>query len=207
MNEPMTELDTRFSDQDAVATDWEETRRVLENAELFWISTVRADGRPHVTPLVPVWLDDAIYFATGPGEQKAVNLRTNQNVILTTGCNEWERGLDAVVEGEAVQVVDESLLECLAETWATKWDGRWHYEVRDGGFRHEGGSGVVLVFSVKARQGARVRKRHLRPDAPPVLRTCAPRLTCRCSKAVQASPRLRESSRLSRGAQRLRAPR
>jgi hypothetical protein len=46
-------------------------------------------------------------------------------------------------------VVDESLLECLAETWATKWDGRWHYEVRDGGFRHEGGSGVVLVFSVK----------------------------------------------------------
>jgi hypothetical protein len=28
-----------------------------------------------------------------------VNLRTNQNVILMTGCNEWERGLDLVVEG------------------------------------------------------------------------------------------------------------
>jgi nitroimidazol reductase NimA-like FMN-containing flavoprotein (pyridoxamine 5'-phosphate oxidase superfamily) len=67
MKQPVTELDTRFSDQDAVATDWEETRRALEEAELFWISTVRADGRPHVTPLVAVWLDDAIYFATGPG--------------------------------------------------------------------------------------------------------------------------------------------
>ena len=115
MQQPVTELDTRFSDQDAVASDWEETRRALEDADLFWISTVRTDGRPHVTPLVAVWLDDAIYFATGPDEQKAVNLRTNRNVILTTGCNEWERGLDVVVEGEAVQVMDESVLERLAE--------------------------------------------------------------------------------------------
>src|SRR5829696_5563786 len=117
MQQPVTELDTRFSDQNAVATDWEETRRALEDAELFWITTVRVDGRPHVTPLVAVWLDDAIYFATGPGEQKALNLRTNQNVTLTTGCNEWERGLDVVVEGEAVRVRDEGLLDRLAATW------------------------------------------------------------------------------------------
>lgn len=149
MQQPMTELDTRFSDEAAVATDWEETRRALEDAELFWISTVRADGRPHVTPLVAVWLDDAIHFATGHDEQKAVNLRTNRNVILTTGSNEWERGLDLVVEGTAVQVTDESVLGRLAEAWASKWDGRWHYEVRDGGFRHEGGTGAVLVFAVK----------------------------------------------------------
>jgi pimeloyl-ACP methyl ester carboxylesterase/nitroimidazol reductase NimA-like FMN-containing flavoprotein (pyridoxamine 5'-phosphate oxidase superfamily) len=149
MTQPVTELDTRFSDQDAVATNWEETRHALEEAELFWISTVRADGRPHVTPLVAVWLDDAVHFATGPEEQKAVNLRSNRNVILTTGCNQWERGLDVVVEGEAVQVRDESMLQRLAEAWATKWDGRWHYEVHDGAFRHEGGSGTVLVFSVK----------------------------------------------------------
>ena len=148
MNQPVTDLDLRFSDPDAVATGWEETRRVLEKAELFWISTVRADGRPHVTPLVAVWLDDAIHFATGPSEQKAVNLRANQNVILTTGCDQWERGLDVVVEGEAVQVTDESVLDRLARTWTTKWDGRWRYEVHEGGFRHEGGSGEVLVFSV-----------------------------------------------------------
>jgi len=99
MQQPVTELDTRFSDPNAVVTDWEETCRALEDAELFWITTVRNDGRPHVTPLVAVWLDDAIHFATGAGEQKAVNLRTNQNVILTTGRNEWEQGLDVVVEG------------------------------------------------------------------------------------------------------------
>jgi len=146
LKQPVTELDTRFSDQDAVATDWAETRRALEEAELFWISTVRADGRPHVTPLVAVWLDDAIHFATGPDEQKAVNLRTNQNVILTTGCSEWERGLDVVVEGEAAQVTDDGTLERLAQAWRTKWDGRWKFTVRDGGFEHE--AGTALVFSV-----------------------------------------------------------
>src|SRR6188472_2783440 len=149
MGQPVTELDARFSDPAAVATDWDETRCALEEAELFWIATVRADGRPHLTPLVAVWLDDAIYFATGFGEQKAVNLRTNQNVILTTGCNEWERGLDVVVEGEAVQVIDDSVLEQLAEAWAAKWDGRWAYEVRQRSFWHEGGSDAVLVFAVK----------------------------------------------------------
>jgi nitroimidazol reductase NimA-like FMN-containing flavoprotein (pyridoxamine 5'-phosphate oxidase superfamily) len=145
---PETKLDPRFSDADAVATEWEETRGVLESAELFWISTVRADGRPHVTPLVAVWFDDAIHFTTGPAEQKAVNLRHNPNVVLTTGCNQWDRGLDVVVEGDAVQVTDGDVLERLAEAWAAKWDGRWRYEVHDGAFHHEGG-GAALVFSIR----------------------------------------------------------
>lgn len=149
MQQPVTDLDTRFSDPNAVATDWQETRRTLEDAQLFWITTVRTDGRPHVTPLVAVWLDDAIHFATGAHEQKAVNLRTNRNVILTTGCNDWEKGLDVAVEGEAVQVRDQSALERLAEAWAARWDGRWHYEVHENSFRHEGGNGTVLVFAVK----------------------------------------------------------
>ena len=147
MNEPLTTLDRRFSDPEAVATDWNETRRALETAQLFWISTVRTDGRPHVTPLVAVWLDDAIHFCTGPDEQKAVNLRQNPNVILTTGCNGWERGLDVVVEGEAVGVTDDDTLQRLAEQWRGKWNGQWRYEVHDGAFRH--GGGTALVFSVR----------------------------------------------------------
>ena len=149
MSQPMTTLDPRFSDQDAVAISWEETRAAIERAELHWITTVRADGRPHVTPLVAVWLDDAIHFCTGTDEQKAVNLRANPNVVLMTGCNGWDRRLDVVVEGEAVQVSDEEVLVRLAEAWRTKWDGRWHWEVRDGCFRHEGGHGEVLVFAVR----------------------------------------------------------
>ena len=148
MTTPVTTLDPRFSGPDAVATDWEETRRRLEAAELFWISTVRADGRPHVTPLVAVWLDDAIHFCTGGAEQKSVNLTANRHVILTTGCNHWDRGLDIVVEGDAAPVTDGAALARLAAAWEAKWDGRWRYDVGDGCFHHPGSEERVLVFSV-----------------------------------------------------------
>jgi hypothetical protein len=35
MRQPVTELDARFSDRAAVATDWDQTRQALEDAELF----------------------------------------------------------------------------------------------------------------------------------------------------------------------------
>lgn len=144
--EPVTTLDERFSDPAAAATSWSETRKALEAAELFWLTTVRADGRPHVTPLVAAWLEEAIHFTTGPGEQKAANLQRNPHVILTTGCNTWDRGLDIVVEGNAVRVTEPELLRRLATAWIGKWDGRWQYEARDGLFYD--GPGSALVFSV-----------------------------------------------------------
>jgi general stress protein 26 len=147
MGTPTTTLDSRFSDPHAVPTSWEDTLRVIETAELFWITTVRADGRPHVTPLPAIWLDGALHFCTGPAEQKAVNLRNNPHVALTTGRNDWDRGLDVVVEGNAVQVIDQATLTRLADAWRTKWDGSWQFEARDGVFHHEDG-GEALVFAV-----------------------------------------------------------
>jgi len=148
MSRPVTTLDTRFSGPGAVATDWDDALRVIEEAEVFWISTVRADGRPHVTPLTAVWLDGAIHFTTGGAEQKAINLTCNPYVTLSTGCNDWERGLDVVVEGQAVPVTESKILERLAKKWATKWDGRWQWQMGEGGFQHEDGNEPVLVFSV-----------------------------------------------------------
>lgn len=146
--EPVAELDERFSDEGASATKWVVVRDVLESAETFWVTTVRSDGRPHVTPLVAVWLDEALAFCTGANEQKAVNLRGNQHVILSTGCNDWDKGIDVIVEGTATRVTDDAKLRRLAEAWTKKWDGRWHFEVADGSFQHEGGEGRALVFEV-----------------------------------------------------------
>jgi len=145
MDAPTTSLDSRFSDPAATATSWEDTARVLETAELFWLTTVRADGRPHVTPLVAVWLDGALHFCTGDAEQKARNLRTNPHVILTTGSNGWDHGLDVVVEGDAVPVTDAPTLQRLADAWRTKWDGQWQFEAHDGRFRHEAGDALVYA--------------------------------------------------------------
>jgi general stress protein 26 len=152
MKEPISKVDVRFSDPEAVATSWDVTHSALETAELFWITTVRGDGRPHVTPLVAVWSEDALYFSTGIDEQKAVNLRSNAHVVLTTGRNDWDQGLDVVVEGEAERVIERQELERAAKVWTEKWDHSWQYVVGDDCFHHPGDDGetpeVILVFRV-----------------------------------------------------------
>lgn len=147
MHEPVTTLDSRYSDADAVATRWDETRRKLDAAELFWIVTVRADGYPHMTPLVAVWLDGSLHFCTANTEQKAQNLRKNPHMLLAAGSLQWNAGLDIVVEGDAIQVTDEDQLKRLASVWTTKWDGRWKFEISNGAFLGDDGT-TIPVFSV-----------------------------------------------------------
>lgn len=89
-----TALAPRFSAPEASATSWERTPRILQGAELSWISTVRSDGRPHVTPLVTVWADDALYVTCGPDEQKTRNLAANPAMVVTTGTDTWGAGVD-----------------------------------------------------------------------------------------------------------------
>jgi hypothetical protein len=141
--EPVTEQDIRFGNPEIGPTPRAVVRQVLEAAELFWISTVREDGRPHVTPLPAVWYDNRLHFCTGAAEQKAVNLGRNPQVALTTGCNQWSEGLDVVLEGGAGRVEDVPRLRTLADLWRTKYRGDWDFSVSDGMFQHGGGSAVV----------------------------------------------------------------
>jgi len=145
--EPETTLDGRFSSPDASATPWTEGLQRIEAAELFWLSTVRPDGRPHVTPLISVWADGAAYFCTGAEERKARNLAANPNCILTTGCNQLEEGLDVVLEGVAVRVDDDAKLAPIAAAYEAKYGSGWHFEVRDGAFHHEGGEALVFQLT------------------------------------------------------------
>ncbi|NEB05796.1 pyridoxamine 5'-phosphate oxidase family protein [Streptomyces sp. SID13726] len=147
--EPETHLDPRYSDAEARATAWADAESLLASAELFWISTVRPDGRPHVTPLPGVWAHGALHFCTGPEERKARNLAHNPHVSLTTGTNIWDKGYDLVVEGEAVRVSDDARLRELAAAWEAKYGDFWRFEVREGRFHH--GAGHAVVFAVAPR--------------------------------------------------------
>jgi general stress protein 26 len=138
--QPQTELDRRFSSAEATPTPWSETRRRLEEGQTYWLTTVRPDGHPHVTPLLAVWLDGAIYFCTGDGERKAKNLAQNAHCAITTGSQELA-GLDVVVEGDAVKIGDEARLRQLAEMWRTKYG--WDFSVRDGAFFGDGNRAPV----------------------------------------------------------------
>ena len=124
-------LDTRFSDPEAQPTSWEEAVRELRDAQAYWFTTVRPDGRPHVTTVAAVWANDAVYVVTSADEQKAKNLVENKHCIITTGCNTFE-GLDVVVEAEAVVETDPARLQAMADAFRAKYDDLFPYEVRDG---------------------------------------------------------------------------
>jgi Pyridoxamine 5'-phosphate oxidase len=145
--EPAAELGA-FSSPGAVSPGWARAREDLQAAQVYWLSSVRPDGRPHVTPLLGVWLDGALYFCTGPGERKARNLEQNSRCVLTTGRNTLD-GLDLVVEGEAAKVSDEAELRGIADAFEAKYGS--HFTAPDGTWSGLGDTireGNALVYRV-----------------------------------------------------------
>jgi hypothetical protein len=149
-----------FSEPDATPTPWLAGREHVITADTFWLSTVRPDGRPHVTPLIAVWRGEAIWFSTGPEERKAKNLAANPSCVLTTGRSDLVDGaLDVVLEGEAEQVGVDAELELIAAAFADKYGTEiWDYVVREGAFIHRGGAGRAIVFRMRPVRGLGFRK-------------------------------------------------
>lgn len=142
---PITTLDSRYSENLAEAIAWSRALVLLEQAELFWVSSIRFGGWPHVTPVVAVWMDGALYFSSGPAEQKSKNLAVNPHCAVMTGCNKWNEGVDIVLHGEVEIVRDLSELQRVADGFFAKYGSDWAFEVADDGtFR-----GPALVYQLR----------------------------------------------------------
>lgn len=149
MSSPTADLDTRYSEPEAAALTWIAAAGILAGAELSWITTVRPDGRPHVTPLITVLHDGTVHFCTGPEERKARNLAENPSVVLTTGSNALHGGTDVVLEGVAERVTGEEAIGRLADAWVEKYGEEWRFQVGPDAFRHAEG-GEAWVYAVRA---------------------------------------------------------
>jgi len=149
------EIDPRYGDASATPPPWPDVERQLTDAQLYWIVTVRADGRPHAVPLVGVWHAGAFAFCTGAEEQKHRNLEGDPRVAVatgSTGAGAWDSGREVVVEGTAVRVRDHAALQELADAWSAKYGDDWRFAVRGEEFvelsRSGGGSGGAHVYRV-----------------------------------------------------------
>ena len=149
------EIDPRYGDASATPPPWPDVERQLTDAQLYWIVTVRADGRPHAVPLVGVWHAGAFAFCTGAEEQKHRNLEGDPRVAVatgSTGAGAWDSGREVVVEGTAVRVRDHDALQELADAWSAKYGDDWRFAVRGEEFVElsgsGGGSGGAEVYRV-----------------------------------------------------------
>lgn len=102
---------------------WRAIDARLGREATIWLSTVRGDGRPHLTPVWFIWLAGKIYIATGTHTQKYANLVGNQDVALslpdTTGV--------IIIEGEA-HAANRQATEKLAEHFYNKYEWDFRYD-------------------------------------------------------------------------------
>ncbi|MEO3772705.1 pyridoxamine 5'-phosphate oxidase family protein [Micromonospora sp. B9E7] len=145
---PSERIDRRYSDDEGRVVPWADAEARLAATELAWVVTVRPDGRPHATPMVPVFHDGKVYFHTGSKEVKYANIQANPQVLVLAGDTAWQQGLDVAVEGTAVPVTDDALLRKLAELYRDRWDGRWQLDIKDGAIVSELPDSEVVAFEV-----------------------------------------------------------
>lgn len=101
-------------------TESEWRRFMLEGTRTGKLATVRADGRPHVTPIWFLLDGDEVVFTTHRDGVKARNILRDPRAAA---CVDEERPLYSFVLVEGVASVSEDLAELRA--WATRIGARY----------------------------------------------------------------------------------
>src|SRR5918992_2566785 len=67
-----------------------------------WLTTINADGSPHVTAVGALWVDGTFWFVTGERSRKGRNLARDPRCSMAVSV----RASDLVVEGDVEKVTD-----------------------------------------------------------------------------------------------------
>ena len=119
---------------DLIATDptivlpWEVVCDVLKETRFYWLATVHPAGRPHVRPVLAVWVDGALYSTSTEASRKGRNLAADPRCTVTARTDT----MDVVLEGTATQVTKEDKLRQVAEAYRSKYG--WPVTVANGAF-------------------------------------------------------------------------
>jgi len=99
---------------------WSRVRKSLATARLYWVVTVRPDGRPHAMPVEGVWLDGRLHFGAGPQTRRGRNLAANPEIVIHV-----DSAREAVIlEGRAERIKDPAVLTQLTDAWEAKYGYR-----------------------------------------------------------------------------------
>lgn len=117
-------LDTSGND----VLPWSRARTTLEEAsggfDVTWFLGVTApDGSPHAAGIGAVWVDDGLYFVSGPTTRKSKALASRPAATLSA----HHPGIDLVFEGATARITDRATLERVATFY--REEGGWPAEV------------------------------------------------------------------------------
>jgi hypothetical protein len=122
---------------DLAPLDWEPAEATLPEGQAedpdggpgrytAWLTTVNADGSPHVTGIGARWDDGAYWIVSSRTARKGRNLERDPRCAVSLST----KGYDVVVEGMAELVTDPDLVSVAAERYAA---AGWPCEVDESG--------------------------------------------------------------------------
>ena len=108
----------RFPRERSVFLPWTYAEERLRDARRYWLVTVRADGRPHATPLWGVWVEGALYVDGPPTTTWGRNLTRQPEVTV-----HLESGDDTIIiEGRVEDLTtDAELGQRVKAAWSEKY--------------------------------------------------------------------------------------
>lgn len=106
--------------------DWGRARAALAGEPTtdvtHFLGTCRPDGTPHAAGVGAQWLDDDLYFTSGPDTRKTRDLSVNPRCTISAHLP----GIDLVLDGTAERVTEPEALERVAAGYR---DGGWPAQV------------------------------------------------------------------------------
>lgn len=101
----------------AAPIDWEEAARLFADERWYWVATTGDEGRPHLRPVLAVYLDERIYSTTSPAARKGRNLTSRPSAALAARAP----AVDIVIEGPVAWIDDRQRLQRIGDAYRDKY--------------------------------------------------------------------------------------
>ncbi|NQW18748.1 MAG: pyridoxamine 5'-phosphate oxidase family protein [Chloroflexi bacterium] len=103
---------------DFVPLEWSWVTDQLAESRNYWIATVDQNGKPHVSPVWGVWLEEAMCFGTDAVSAKGRNIARDAEIAV-----HLESGDDVVIMyGIAEEIIDQATLAKFVSAYDEKYD-------------------------------------------------------------------------------------
>ena len=106
-----------ISTSDDGLLDWTWATSRLVESRNYWVTSTRADGRPHAAPVWGIWHEDALVFSTDPRSAKGRHLVARPDVVV-----HLESGDEVVIcEGRVELLTDRADLAAVNAVYTAKY--------------------------------------------------------------------------------------
>jgi hypothetical protein len=97
--------------------DWSFVDERMGKARNYWVCTVRADGRPHASPVWGIWLEGVLYFGISRHSVKGQNAARDPRVTI-----HLESGDETVIfEGRLLELTDSAVYARVRAAYNSKY--------------------------------------------------------------------------------------